>query len=237
MNESLTERSEESGLQISVIPINQTDSFYNIQAEYPQFEEVNAVFNKEISDLILGEIKSFKKQAKDNWDARNATLLPGETPLANPPSPFDFIASWTPTQMNKKYISFSVNIYYFAGGAHGITEIDTFNYDVAKEADITINDFLDDSPQALQKLSQIAAQRVTSQLQSNSVEINDVLTQMIQQGTQPTTDNYRNFNFNYNSLTVYFQQYQVAPGYLGPVTVVLYKNTLEDNSIRSYYLD
>ena len=234
MSESFIEKGEENGLQVSVISISQTDSFYNIQVEYPQFEEVDAAFNKEISDLILGEIDSFKKEAKDNWNARNATL---ETPAANPPSPFDFIASWEPTQINKEYISFSVNIYYFVGGAHGVTEVDAFNYDVKKKADITINDFLGNSQQALQKLSQIAAQQVTSQIQSSGVPIDDILTQMIQQGTQPTMDNYRNFNFNYDSLTIYFQQYQVAPGYLGPLTVILYKNTLEDNSIESDYLD
>jgi len=237
MNESFIEKGEENGLQVSVISISQTDSLYNIQVEYPQFEEVDAAFNKEISDLILGEIDSFKKEAKDNWNARNATLVTGETPAANSPSPFDFIASWEPTQINKEYISFSVNIYYFVGGAHGVTEVDAFNYDVIKKANITINDFLGNSQQALQKLSQIAAQQVTSQIQASDVPIDDILTQMIQQGTQPTTDNYRDFNFNYDSLTIYFQQYQVAPGYLGPLTVILYKNTLEENSIESDYLD
>jgi hypothetical protein len=237
MNESFIEKKEENGLQVSVISISQTDSFYNIQVEYPQFKEVDAAFNKEISDLILGEIDSFKKEAKDNWNARNATLATGETPATNPPSPFDFIASWTPTQINKEYVSFSVNIYYFVGGAHGVTEVNAFNYDVIKKADITINDFLGNSQQALQKLSQIAAQQVTSQIQSNGVQIDDFLTQMIQQGTQPTADNYRNFNFNYDSLIIYFQQYQVAPGYLGPLTVILYKNILEENSIKSDYLD
>jgi len=236
-NECFVEKKLEGGLQMSVTSVSQADSFYNIQVEYPQFEAVDASFNKEISDLILGEIDNFKKEAKDNWDARNATLAPGETPAENPPSPFDFIASWTPTQMNKEYISFSLNIYYFTGGAHGITEVDAFNYDVMKKEDITINDFLGNSQQALQKLSQIAAQQVTSQIQASNGEMNNFLTQMIQEGTQPTAENYSNFNFNYNSLTIYFQQYQVAPGYLGPLTIILYKNTLKENSIESDYLD
>ena len=149
---------------------------------------------------------------------------------------FDFIANWKPVQLNQEYLSFVINIYYFSGGAHGLNEVYAFNYDIVQKKELTINDFLGNSPQALQELSQISAQQVTSQLQSSGVQIDDILTPMIQQGTKPTLDNYNNFNFNYNSLTIYFQQYQVAPGYVGPITITIFKNTLDENSIMSDYL-
>lgn len=225
----------ENGLQISINSVSQTDNFYNIKAEYPQFDDAKA-FNDKISTLINGEIDTFKKESKDNWDARIATTPPGQTVPENPSEPFDFIATWNPVQLNKKYLSFVINIYDFTGGAHGVNEVHAFNHDVLQKKEITINDFLGNSSQALQKLSQIAAQQVTSQIQSSGVQIDSVLTQMIQQGTQPTPDNYSNFNFNYNSLTIYFQQYQVAPGYVGPVTITIFKNTLDENSITSNYL-
>jgi len=231
-----TEISVEKGLQVSINSISQTDNFYNIQVEYPQFDDVASAFNDKISILITGEIDTFKKNAKDNWDARIATTPPGQTIPENPAAPFDFIANWKPVQLNNKYLSFVINIYYFSGGAHGLNEVYAFNYDIVQKKEITINDFLGNPPQALQKLSQIAVQQVTSQLQSSGVQIDDILTQMIQQGTQPVEDNYRNFNFNYNSLTIYFQQYQVAPGYVGPVTITIFKNTLDENSITSDYL-
>lgn len=231
-----TEISAEKGLEMSVSSISQTDDFYNIQVEYPQFGDIAADLNNQISSLITGEIVRFKKIAKDNWDARIATASPSQTVPENPAAPFDFIANWKPGQLNKKYLSFVINIYYFSGGAHGLNEVYAFNYDIVQKKEITINDFLGNLPQALQELSQIAAQQVTSQLQSSGVQIDDVLTPMIKQGTKPTLKNYHNFNFNYNSLTIYFQQYQVAPGYVGPVTITIFKNTLDENSIMSDYL-
>ena len=231
-----TEISTEKGLEMSVSSISQTDNFYNIQVEYPQFGNIAAAFNNHVSSLITGEIVTFKKNAKDNWDARIATTPPSQTIPENPAAPFDFIVNWKPIQLNQEYLSFVINIYYFSGGAHGLDEVYAFNYDIMQKKEITINDFLGNLPQALQKLSQIAAQRVTSQLQSSGIQIDDVLTSMIQQGTKPTLDNYHNFNFNYNSLTIYFQQYQVSPGYVGPVTITIFKNTLDENSIMSDYL-
>jgi hypothetical protein len=231
-----TEISAEKDLEMSISSISQTDNFYSIQVEYPQFGDIAAAFNDQVSSFITGEINTFKKNTKDNWDARIATTPPGQTVPENPAAPFDFIANWKPVQLNKEYLSFVINIYYFSGGAHGLNEVYAFNYDIVQKKEITINDFLGNSPQALQELSQIAAQQVISQLQSSGVQIDDVLTPMIQQGTKPTLDNYHNFNFNYNSLTIYFQQYQVAPGYVGTVTITIFKNTLDENSIMSDYL-
>ena len=226
--------SAEKGLEISISSISQTDSLYNIQVEYPQFGDVAAAFNDQISAFITGEIVTFKKNTKDNWDARIATTPPGQNVPENPAVPFDFIANWKPVQLNKEYLSFVINIYYYSGGAHGLDKVYAFNYDIVQKKELTINDFLGNSPQALQELSQISAQQVTSQLQSSGVQIDDILTPMIQQGTKPTLDNYN--NFNYNSLTIYFQQYQVAPGYVGPITITIFKNTLDENSIMSDYL-
>ena len=231
-----TEISTEEDLEMSIISISQTDNFYNIHVEYPQFRGIDEDFNNQVSSFIAGEIDIFKKNAKDNWDERIATKSPGQTVPENPAEPFDFLANWKPVQLNKRYLSFVINIYSFSGGAHGLNGVNTFNYDMVQKKELTINDFLDNSTQALQNLSQIATEQVSAQLQSSGIEIDDVITQMIQQGTHPTWDNYQNFNFNYNSLIIYFPQYQVAPGYVGPVTITIFKDTLNENSIMSDYL-
>jgi hypothetical protein len=141
-----------------------------------------------------------------------------------------------PTQLNDKYISFVVNLYYFVGGAHGANETYAFNYDLTKQKEITILDFLNSSQQSLEKLAGLSAQEVTSQLQGNEATMDDFLKQMIKDGTKPDLKNYKEFNFNYNSLTIYFQQYQVAPGSAGAITVTFYKNSLNASSINSDYL-
>ncbi|MCX6764386.1 MAG: DUF3298 and DUF4163 domain-containing protein [Candidatus Nealsonbacteria bacterium] len=223
-------------LSVSVIPIHQTDNFYNIQAEYPQFKNASDEFNKKIADLITEEIDNFKKSAKENWDARRATAMPDNPVPENPEGPFDFIATWKPVQLNNEYLSFVINSYYFVGGAHGANEVHAFNYDLAKQKEITILDFLNSSQQYFEKLAELSAKEVTSKLQGNEVMIDDFLKQMIQDGTKATQENYKDFNFNYNSLIIYFQQYQVAPGAAGEITITFYKNTLDKNSIKSDYL-
>lgn len=106
-----TEISAEKGLEMSISSISQTENFYNIQVEYPQFGDIAAAFNDQVSSFITGEIVTFKKNAKDNWDARIATTPPGQTVPENPAAPFDFIANWKPVQLNKEYLSFVINIY------------------------------------------------------------------------------------------------------------------------------
>jgi len=223
-------------LPMSVSFIHENDGFYNVQVEYPQFCKASSAFNEKIADLIAGKIETFKKDAKDNYEARRATAL-AESPLPEiPDRPFDFIGSWESSQINGEYVSFVVYLYYFTGGAHGVTEVHAFNYNLKEGKEITILDFLNSSQPALEKLADLSSQSVTSQLGSGGLVIDGFLEQMIEDGTKPTQENYQNFNFNYNSLTIYFQQYQVAPGSAGPITSVFYKDTLDANSINSDYL-
>ena len=232
---SLSATTQTKGVRISVASVAQSDSFYNIQAEYPQFDAADPAFNQKIAALINSEVNNFKKEAKDNFDARNATMPAGQPVLQNPEQPFDFIAIWTPAQFGPRYLSFMIDIYYFSGGAHGIDQIFAFNYDLENKKEITINDFLG-SADNLNKLAVMAQDQVTAQLQSNGLQSNDSLTQIIQDGTKPVPENYRNFTFGYGKLAIYFEQYQAAPGSAGTLTVNFYKDNLEQNAINSTYL-
>lgn len=216
--------------------ISQSDSFFNIQASYPQFTGVDQSFNSEIANLITSEVATFKQNAQDYQNARQATATSGETVSSTPETPFDFIAGWKAAQINDKYVSFVINIYYFAGGAHGINEVHAFNYDVTNKKEIAITDFLGQSDQSLQNLSELARKEVASQLQATGAQVNDIITQMTDEGTQPSADNFQEFNFTSGSLIIYFQQYQVAPGNFGPITITLPKNLLSQNGITSGYL-
>jgi len=229
--------SEENSLKMSVNSIHQKDDFYNIQVEYPQFADAGDIFNEKISNLIEGKIESFKKDARDNYEARRETAL-SENPLPEHPEyKFDFIGFWEPAQLNNNYISFVVHLHYFVGGAHGATEVHAFNYDLKEEREITLFDFLNSSRQNFEKLADLSKQKVSLQLENEGIELDSFLEKVIERGTEPTQENYGDFNFNYNSLTVYFQKYQVAPGVTGPITIVFYENELEENSIDSRYLE
>jgi len=232
---STTTVTQANGVKMSIVSVSQSDSFYNIQAEYPQFDGADPAFNQKIASLINGQIDDFKKAAKEDFEARNATTPAGEPALQNPEQPFDFIATWTPAQFSSRYLSFMIDIYYFSGGAHGADQISAFNYDLKNRKEITISDFLG-SADGLDKLAKLAQAQVTSQLQSNGSQVDGFLAQMIQDGTKSVPENYQNFTFGYGKLTIYFEQYQVAPGSAGSITVSFYKNDLEQNAISSSYL-
>ena len=141
------------------------------------------------------EIEIFKEEVIENYQARRATAPP-ENPLPEiPDEPLPFICSWEPTQLNSHYLSFVLNLYYFVGGAHGVTEIYAFNYDLNKRKEITILDFLNSSRTALEKLADLSRQNVISQLESQDLLFDNFLEQMIAEGTEPDIENYKNFNF------------------------------------------
>ena len=225
----------DNSLQMSITPLYESDNFFRISADYPQFQGVAPAFNEKIANLIKGEIEDFKKNSKENWEAIKATMPPGENSSENPEQPFEFIALWAPIQLNNQYISIVINIYYFSGGAHGNEEIYAFNYDLAKQQEITISDFLG-SPEALAKIAELSAQNIAIDLESKGVLVDENISQMIKEGTAPTPENFKDFNFNRDALTIYFQKYQVAPGAAGSIKDTFYKDTLKENSIEPSYL-
>ena len=92
--------------------MQQTDEWFNINVEYPQFKNIDTGFNESISGLISGKIDMFKEAAKENWKARADTSLPDGNITETPPAPFDFISEWESVTMDKKYISFVLNVFY-----------------------------------------------------------------------------------------------------------------------------
>ena len=216
-----------NSLPVDINSVQESDKFFRIEGEYPQFKMAATDFNQKIASLISGKINNFKKESLDNWKARLETMPVGEPVPQNPPTPFDFIASWQPTQLNNKYLSFVIKIYYFTGGAHGNEEIYAFNYDMLKKKEISINDFFGSSQEALKKISEVSAQDIISQLQSTGWKEFDNIKEMVNQGTAPVPENFKDFNFNNYSLIVYFQKYQVAPGAAGSLTVTIPRTILE----------
>ncbi|MBE0478685.1 DUF3298 and DUF4163 domain-containing protein [Candidatus Aerophobetes bacterium] len=214
-------------LPIEICSVVQPDKFFSIEAEYPQFKTAASDFNQRIADLIWGKINEFKETSWDNWKTKLDNISSGETLPLSPEIPFPFIASWQPTQLNNRYLSFTIKMYYFTGGAHGDEEIYAFNYDMVRNKEIHIEDFLGFSQEALKKISEISAKDIMSQLQCKGWEEVTHLKEMVNDGAAPVFDNFGNFNFDSYSLIIYFQKYQVAPGAAGLLTVTISRTILE----------
>lgn len=87
------------------------------------------------------------------------------------------------------------------------------------------------SEENLQKVSKLVKPKVAANLDPTGSWGDGGTEEMLEEGTAPTLENYKNFTFNQDSLTIYFQKYQVAPGASGSQKVVLYRSELKDSGI------
>ncbi len=209
-----------SSLPVNIVSTHDTSSkLWTLSIEYPQFAFAPASFNKEISDAVNAQRDDFEKNVQDNWAARQATAPSGTPREEFPASPFDFIVTWEPAQINAHNISFVLRFSSYQGGASGIDELQTFNYDLAAGKDVTLADLFAGTPNYLEKISQLSRQQLTGSLTTASE--GHLQTDMLNAGTTPTVDNFKHFTFTDYLITVYFPRYQVAPGAFGEQKVIL----------------
>ncbi|MFA5080164.1 MAG: DUF3298 and DUF4163 domain-containing protein [Candidatus Paceibacterota bacterium] len=218
---------------LSVNTISETDKPFDINAQYPQFTLVDQAFNAKIADLINNKIKEFKNNSTENLKAVK------ETATTENPAPdwtFYFKADWAPAQINKNYISFVINMYYFEGGAHGNSEVYTFNYDLANKKEITFNDFIGNSQDSLKTISKLATEDIVSQRSGFGETDTASLKKEIEEGgASPNINNFSTFTFDNQILTIYYQKYQVGSGALGMLKTVFNKSILDQESVKSVY--
>lgn len=63
-----------NSLPMNICSVIESDKFFRIEVEYPQFETAATSFNQTIANLISNKIDSFKKESLDNWKAKLETL-------------------------------------------------------------------------------------------------------------------------------------------------------------------
>jgi hypothetical protein len=202
-----------------------SDQMFNIDIEYPYFPGLDASFNKEISDYVSKYKSEFEQSTKSNWQARKDT---DPTTPDNPETKFYFKMTWTPVQVNDRYISFIIETYSFSGGAHGDEVVRSFNYDVKNNKVITFEDFIGNNEYNLQKVAEMASKDVKSMLDKDVI---------FPEGTDPNFTNFSTFVFNKDNLIIYYQKYQVAPGSEGIIKSIFNKNILDQNGLKIKYFN
>lgn len=109
----------------------------------------------------------------------------------------------------KEYVTYILYTTVYLGGAHPSTTIETFTYKNGQR--IEIMDVI--SKEGLPKISNY----VKKKLLSHPGSVSD----MIEEGTIPNYQNYRNFYYNDRGLVFIFEQYQVAPYSSGIIEVTV----------------
>ena len=106
----------------------------------------------------------------------------------------------------KDYISYLFYITIYMGGSHPNKVIFTVNYDRRNNKMITIEDFV-----KANMLNHICTESRKQLQQNTAIMQNQVLMQSMLEGINPDKNNFKNFIFGEDGLTIYFQQYQLAP--------------------------
>ena len=219
----------ENGVGAAVISIRDTSSsqIYRVTGEYPQFDEASPDFNAAIANYVTKNLTQFESDSNANWQARLDTMPTG-TKNTLPAQSFTFGASWTPEQINDRYLSIIVRLEYFNGGANETQLLKAFNYDVAAKKIMSLGDLFPNVPTYLQQISTLATQELTSSISDAAQEpLNTVSINMLKTGSAPTADNYSNFTFNDDVVTIYFSKYQVAAGVFGEQHVGIVRSTIQ----------
>lgn len=187
--------------------------YYTATSSYPVFKRYKNVTN-DIKEKIETAYQLFLVEAAENWNARVSTmnLLQGTKNESSIP-PFEFYAECTPISVSNGYVSVLLSIYTFVGGAHGMTDLISFNYNIDTKQYESIEQV---SSLSLSDISKLSRSSLIKQLSEdgNSVDID-----WINSGTESINENYSIFTINNGTLTIWFQDYQVAPHSEGILSV------------------
>ena len=112
------------------------------------------------------------------------------------------------------YIFFSES---FTGGAHPVHLIKSFVYNINTNSFITINTLIKNNPNILNELSNYTYHT----LSNKKIFQNQVVKDMLKEGTLPTTNNFKNILFTDKGLIIYFERYQIAPYYYGDYNITI----------------
>lgn len=221
---SATNTNSRLGERYLTVQLTEDTPYSRLRGEYPQFPVASDAFNGAIREFVREKAVAHASEAESNWKARVATSLPGDATPEFPPEgqTLDFSVRWSPEQVNDRYISFVMRYGGYTGGAHGYEEVRTFNYDIAARREMTLRDLFPNDPNYLTTIAEFSRVKLRDRLiESGGTELADASSGMLEEGTQPTEENFKNFVFTDNQIIFFFGQYQVAPYAAGEQTVTM----------------
>lgn len=210
--------SDADGVQLSksvrMVSIATSTDYTIMKGSYPTFTSASLAFNDEIKNAVNKGMAEHYKNSKENWRARFETASQDDhiSEFPKDDEKFEYNASTTIIRNDDGVISLVIRIYQYTGGAHGMESIFTFNYDLKKQKDITLQDLKQSDQNFLKKLSALSRTVLVKQMaDAAQIKPEEVNVSMLNDGTTPTDNNFSLFTLpNDKQATFYFTQYQVA---------------------------
>jgi len=164
-------------------------------------------FNRAVTNLVARHTGEFKKLAAER--AREAAAAKEEV---SPPS--DLLIYYDVTAANKGFISILFTYSEFTGGQHPNSSSASFNYDLNRNAPVSLADLFNRNSNYLKVISDYSI-RELEKLESDDSDF------QIENGAGPKLENFRSWNITPTGLQINFDTYQVGPYVDGPYGVVV----------------
>lgn len=205
------------------VRVEESTEFATITGTYPQFDAASVALNREIQNVVRNAIEEHKNVSQVNWESHVETAL--EQTESTPPSDDRFPLSirFEAPVSNERLVSVLLHISQYSGGAHGISSMYTFNYDMKSKRILTLADVFKNHPSYLKKLSEESRRQLTVTLSENAGDGQVPDADFLTSGTEPTENNFSLFTFTpqADALTIYFGLYQVAAYAYGEPYIVV----------------
>ncbi len=209
-------------MQPEMISVTEDSYLLGISGFYPKFSQADQSFNKKIADFVTSGVTEFKKEASADYQARLETGGDDFKKQFESGDMYTYQIKTDLVQSNNDFISMTITIAGFSGGAHGYEVTTSFNYDVKNKKEITLDYFYPNNTNYLKIISDASRIQLTQKLTKASEQslLDGFTKEMMMDGTDPLKPiNFQTFTFTKDNLTIYFGQYQVAPYVYGQQSV------------------
>lgn len=188
--------------------------------------------NAQLRLVVDKQIASFEADVKES--AYTGADLPLEIKSTVSGSP-------SIEERNDRYVAIFMGMeWYLRGAAHPSHSIDTYVYDYKKERLIVAKEFFKPGTAYLELLSKFSRDDLKAQEKEGDLGyVYD--TDMVEEGTKPTVENFSRVLPRKDGLAIYFGEYQVAPYAAGPQQVVIpyakLESVIDKEGVLGMYLN
>src|SRR5262249_22163858 len=184
---------------------------YEIETALPQLAGAGDAriekFNQAVTNLVAARTGEFKKGVDEM--ARDEAAAKQEAKSPPPPNSLD--VSYEITAASKDFISALFSFYEYAGGAHPNTTTRSFNYDLNRNAPVSLADLFTPNSNYLRVISDYSIRELKKLETVSSAE----------EGAGPKIENFHSWNITPAGLRITFDRYQVGPYVVGEHEVVI----------------
>lgn len=200
---------------VSSMPIKETTYYYTLDIEYPQIANFSSEtpygkFNNIIQKYIFDQIKDFKEEAKESKKLLDTVKHPSALT-------FNYETKFSSDKLISVVLTGNT---YYTGNAHPLDIYYTLAYDFKNNKELTLKDLFKADSDCLNIISKFCIDYLSKQEYADSVMINE--------GTSPKEENYKNFYITKEGIVIIFIPYQVAPYVAGSPQVVIPYDALKD---------